>query len=333
MTSRTSQMHHFLAQSGCDLTTVKMVAGDASHRKYFRVAHNGRSTILMDSDPSKGDTISPFLKVAAILRAAGLTPPEIYQQDIPQGFLLLEDLGDGLLARILKRDPSQEVALYEAATDVLVHLHQAKTPDLDTYNSHRSAPLAMLAWEWYAPQFFKLDTSANMTGYHFLQKLLDPLDADLSVLIHRDYHAENLLWLPERSSLKKVGLLDFQDAMLGHPAYDLVSILQDARRDVTTGTQTQMLTRFIKASSSDPAKFTEAYHILGLQRNLRILGGFARLRIRDAKTSYVDLIPRVWAYILTNLEALERSDLTKFITGTLPMPTPERLASLKVLSK
>jgi len=162
-----------------------------------------------------------------------------------------------------------------------------------------------------------------------LEPLLTCHAAAADVLILRDYHAENLLWLPERAGLARVGLLDFQDALEGHRAYDLVSLLQDARRDVSNRVESAMLERYIAATGQDAESFITAYRLLGAQRNLRILGVFARLCLRDSKPRYLDLIPRVWAYLQRDLEHPALSPLRPILADALPAPTPSILARLK----
>ena len=145
----------------------------------------------------------------------------------------------------------------------------------------------------------------------------------------RDYHAENLLWLPDRPGLRKVGLLDFQDAMRGHRAYDLVSLLQDARRDVSRDTEILMITHYVDHWGGNPASFDTAYHVLGTQRNLRILGVFARLCLRDGKAHYLDLIPRVWGYLIRDLDHAALGPLRAIVHEILPPPTETVLQRLK----
>jgi aminoglycoside/choline kinase family phosphotransferase len=149
------------------------------------------------------------------------------------------------------------------------------------------------------------------------------------VLVLRDYHAENLIWLPEREGIARVGLLDFQDAVLGHPEYDLVSMLQDARRDVPDNIVRETCQHYLARSGADPESFETAYHLLGLQRNLRILGVFARLCIQAGKPHYVDLIPRVYAHVLHNLKHPKLHHLAKAFLPALPEPTPDFLNTLR----
>jgi len=153
--------------------------------------------------------------------------------------------------------------------------------------------------------------------------------ADATVVIQRDYHAENLLWLPDRDGVARVGLLDFQDAMLGHPAYDLVSLLQDARRDVPAEIELSMTRRFIDRSGVDEHGFRTAYAVLGVQRNLRILGVFARLSLDYGKPHYVDLIPRVWAHLRRGVDHPAMAPVADLLLQTLPLPTADNLNRLK----
>ena len=247
-------------------------------------------------------------------------------QDRVQGFLLLEDLGDDLYARVLARMPEHEGALYTAAVAALAHLHATPPPDaLPTYSPAMMAALAALAFDWYAgvPQ-----SPERQTARDVMARLMMRHAPEADVLIQRDYHAENLLWLPERAGVARVGLLDFQDAMAGHRAYDLVSLLQDARRDVPPETEAAMITHYLSLTRLDPARFDSAYHVLGAQRNLRIIGVFARLCLRDGKAHYAGLIPRVWALLQRDLAHPALADLRPLIAEHLPEPTPDFLASI-----
>ena len=300
------------------------LAGDASNRRYERLVLDGRTAVLMDAPPQKGEDIRPFVRIAEFLRACGLSAPQILAQDSENGFLLLEDLGDDLFARVVVSDPAQEMLLYTAATDVLVALHQANPPELEPYSPEFMTEMAGLAWRWYQ----KGITGTDAGRAAFETAFLPALRADASeqtALIQRDYHAENLLWLPRRSGVQRVGLLDFQDARTGHPAYDLVSLLKDARRDVSPDVEEAMIRHYIAATGWDSGRFRRAYQLLGVQRNLRILGVFARLSLHFGKPHYIDLIPRVWDHLMTGAQACAMQNLVQ----TLPKPTPENLQKLK----
>lgn len=297
-----------------------MVAGDASNRKYYRLPRRDRSVIAMDAPPDKGEDVRPFVRIANWLGSIGLSAPYVFTVNEAAGFVVLEDLGDDLYARIF-RNGHPERALYVSAADVLWRLQSAVPPrELAPYSSTLMAEMAALSVAWYRKGATGSDTADLADGMQRLMETrLAPLSAPPPVMILRDYHAENLLWLPAREGVRRVGLLDFQDAMLGHPAYDLVSMLQDARRDVDPGLAAEIFSHFTRVLEPGP-DFPAQYHLLGLQRNLRILGVFARLCMRDGKVGYVDLIPRVWGHVAHNLDALEDADLRRMVTDLLPEP-------------
>lgn len=325
---RAAAARRFADRHGWAGADMRLIAGDASMRKYYRLARSGETALVMDAPPEKGEDTRPFARIAAWLCGAGFSAPRIHARDTDAGFLLLEDFGDGVFARLIEAG-ADETLLYGAATDLLAALHRIAPPDLPRYDAAAMAPLAGLAVTWYRSgncgqddAALAQELSARMHG------MLVPLDSDLTCLAQRDYHAENLIWLPERSGVARVGLLDFQDAMIGHPAYDLVSILQDARRDVPPALAEAMIARYLAQSAADPVRFRAAFHLLGLQRNLRILGVFARLCLRDGKPGYLPLIPRVWGHIAANLAALGQPEFSAWIAEVLPAPTEQHLARI-----
>ncbi|MEL7093498.1 MAG: aminoglycoside phosphotransferase, partial [Pseudomonadota bacterium] len=198
----------FLDLHGWSTAARTTVAGDASNRRYDRLTKSdGARAILMDAPPDKGEDVRPFIAITDLLRAQGLSAPRVLAADARAGFLLLEDLGDDLFARVIAADPSLELPLYQAATDVLIHLHRAPPPDLPAYDAVTMTPLAALAFDWYGQGALDQTlTTAKTTFERACRDALAPLDPDLTALIQRDYHAENLLWLPERSGIARVGL-------------------------------------------------------------------------------------------------------------------------------
>lgn len=286
--------------------------------------------MLMDAPPEKGEDVRPFVKIAQFLTANRLSAPRILAEDAEHGFLLLEDLGDALFARVIPEAPELEETLYEAATDVLFSLHNATPPEgLLAYDGVVKTEMAALAYRWYR-EFGSDTVSAETRAFKAtFQPLMEAHFSELPVLVQRDYHAENLLWLPEREGAARVGLLDFQDAMLGHPAYDLVSLLQDARRDVPETIEEKMIGYYCEKSGAAKERFEEAYALLGAQRNLRILGVFGRLSLHANKPHYVDFIPRVWGYLLKDLEHPVLAPVRDMILQDLPEPTDAHLEELK----
>ena len=285
----------------------------------------------MDAAPELGEDVRPFCLIADHLLSVGLSPPRILAQDLSAGLLLIEDLGDDLLARVIQSNKSQEIELYRAATDVLVTLHATPVPTgLETYSPDVMAERAGLAFTKYraaatgepAPQDFN----------RFLTLFEDILHRETRgrpVLILRDYHAENLLWLPDRPPPNNIGLLDFQDAMKGHPAYDLMSLLQDVRREVSPGVEAMMIDRYLTETGADPHLFRTAYAVLAAQRHLRVLGVFARLCTEYGKPHYLDLIPRVWNLLMGALEHPALAPVSEMIRQSLPKPDTEVLSNLR----
>ena len=326
MTDRAALSTAFLQAAGWGTATRTFLAGDASDRSYDRLRLGAQTAVLMDALPGQGDDPAEFLNIARHLSALGLSAPACLHSDLGNGFLLLEDLGDGIYAKLVLQDPALESPLYRAAVDVLAHLqsHPAH-PDLPNLTALDWATAAGFAVDWYA--FAITGARAAPSDFHSVMADLMQRHADgPRVMILRDYHAENLLWLPDRRGLARVGLLDFQLGQLGQPGYDLVSLLQDARRDVSKHTKAAMMARFVAATGGESAAFETAFAVLGAQRALRILGVFARLCLVGAKPGYLPLIPRVWGHLQRNLAHPALAPLAKICAGLLPEPTPQALA-------
>ena len=290
----------FLAANGWAGADIRPLAGDASFRRYFRVHRDGESAVLMDAPPEHED-VGPFLRVAHHLLERGFTPPRPLALDREKGLLLLEDFGDDRVGPVLAREPHREREIYESAVDTLAALGRTPAPrDIPPYDAAAMERETGLLTEWYAPA---VAIDIDEAGYRAAWQAVwgDVLEwvARKPVLVLRDYHADNLMVLPGR---RELGLLDFQDALAGHPAYDLVSLLQDARRDVDPALEEAMLDHYYEAADiTDPTQFRAHYEILGAQRNSKILGIFTRLWKRDGKPHYLPLQPRVWGYLERNL--------------------------------
>jgi len=280
----------FLATAGWPGAQILPLAGDASFRRYFRVAKDGRTAVLMDAPPEHEDS-GPFLTVARHLAAIGFRAPRILAEDLDRGLILLEDFGDARMKEVIDADPASEFGFYAQAIDLLVDLHGHPAGDLPPYDMavyHREAELFP---SWYAPA---VGLTVDAEGYWLAwDAALAPIAGTRSVSVLRDFHAENIMQLADGA----LGLLDFQDALVGHPAYDLVSLLQDARRDVAPALEAAMIERYRAARPFDDA----AYAVLGAQRNAKILGIFTRLWKRDGKPRYLQYQPRVWAYLERDL--------------------------------
>ena len=290
----------FLASCGWGGAEILPLAGDASFRRYFRIVHGDRTAVLMDAPPEHED-VRPFVAVAEWLAGTGLTAPEILARDLDRGLLLLGDFGDWRLREYLDNDPSREGELYELATDVLVHLHQHEPmPGLPPHGLDQWLEELKLFTDWYCPA---VGLSVNSGDYCAAwTKVLEPVARDGlgPVTVLRDYHAENVMLVKDREGVAHFGLLDFQDALAGHPAYDLASVLEDARRDVPADIERLMLDRYIAATGNAQA-FERAYWALAAQRNTRILGVFTRLWKRDNKPGYRRFQPRMWGLLERDL--------------------------------
>jgi hypothetical protein len=325
MTDRRALSETFLARAGWGAAERRFLAGDASDRSYDRLTLGGGTAVLMDAPPGKGDDPATFTAIARHLARLGLSPPAILAEDYEHGFLLIEDLGDGLFARLIAADPALEAPLYAAATDVLIHLHRhVAPPNLPDLSAQDWAAAASFALDWYA--FAATGKSPDPAMFVTVLANLIQRHADgPRVMILRDYHAENLLWLPERAGVARVGLLDFQLAQMGQPGYDLVSLLQDARRDVAAETEAAMIARFCAENGTNPAEFAPSYATLGAQRALRIIGIFSRLCLKGGKPGYLPLIPRVWEQLWRNLAHPALAPLAAICHDLLPEPTPDTL--------
>lgn len=327
MTDRAALSQAFVTRAGWGAAQRRFLAGDASDRSYDRLTMGAKTAVLMDAPPGKGDDPATFLAIADHLTGLGLSAPRLLAKDLAHGFLLLEDLGDDTYARLTGTTPALEMRLYNAATDVLLHLHQRPAPaGLPDLTASDWATAACFALDWYR---FAI-TGNHVDPAAFQQTLTQTLRAHADgprVMILRDYHAENLLWLPDRQGIARVGLLDFQLAQMGQPGYDLVSLCQDARRDVAPETEAALVARFASTQAS-PDTFPAAYAALGAQRALRILGIFARLCMVAGKPGYVALIPRVWGQLQRNLAHPALAPLADICAQLLPEPHPEALTRI-----
>jgi aminoglycoside/choline kinase family phosphotransferase len=300
----------FLGANGWGGARIDPLAGDASFRRYFRVTDGARRAVLMDAPPP--ENIAAFIAMARWLSERSFAAPAIHAVDMERGLVLLEDFGDARLREAADADPVAALPLYADAVDLLVRLRTFAPPELPAYDLaflHREVALVI---EWYCPA---VGHPVDAAGYRAAwDAVLGQALADPPVTVLRDYHAENLMLVGPTRTL---GLLDFQDALAGHPAYDLVSLLKDARRDVEPETEEAMLRRYLAATGEGDA-FVNAYHVLGAQRNAKILGLFARLWQRDGKAGYTALCPRVWRYLERDLTHPALAPVARWFDENLP---------------
>jgi aminoglycoside/choline kinase family phosphotransferase len=298
------EVREFLTRCGWGEARVEPLAGDASFRRYFRVVDGARSAVLMDAPPARED-VRPFVAVAEWLASVGLSAPEILARDVDRGLLLLGDFGDWRLREFLDSDPSREMELYGLATDVLIHLHSnPPMTGLPEHGLQQWLEELALFTDWYCPALrLPVDVDSYRAAW---TEVLEPIARDGlgPVTVLRDYHAENVMLVRGRDGVKHFGLLDFQDALVGHPAYDLASVLEDARRDVSPDVERAMIDRYVAATGTGET-FERAYWVLAAQRNTRILGVFTRLWKRDNKPHYTAFQPRMWGLLERDLERPE----------------------------
>jgi aminoglycoside/choline kinase family phosphotransferase len=303
----------FLERHGWAGASIEPLAGDASFRRYFRIQERDRSAMLMDAPPPTEDP-APFLRAAKWLDANGLRAPYILAEDTARGLVLLEDFGDVRMREYLDQWPEDEREVYFGAIDALVQLHKLPPGPFLDYGLSEYLREARLFTEWYCPaQDLSVDRAGYVTAWEkVLGNLLPRQRPGVSVL--RDYHAENIMLL---GGLRVQGLLDFQDALVGHCAYDLVSLLQDARRDVDPALETEMFDYYVEQTGAGP-DFLADYAVLGAQRNAKIVGIFVRLWKRDGKPRYLGYIARVWALLERDLTHPALEPVAQWFAANVP---------------
>lgn len=356
---RENAMQDFLRSAGWSGAVLSPLPGDASTRRYIRLHRSGTSAMLMDQPQDAEAPQSPpnatteqrralgynavarlagadcgrFVAIANFLCSRGLSAPAVYAADTKNGFVLIEDLGDDLYANALANGhAAEEPELYSTAIDALAQLHtEAAPPALGNhtpfYAYDETALVAEtdLLTEWFIP--LALGRNASDDGYDehraLWRDVLWPVLASPSVFVHRDYHAQNLFWLPEREGAARVGMIDFQDAVAGTTSYDLISLLEDARRDVAPELREAMIQRYIEARQRSDAAFDgDAYRaqaaVIAAQRNAKIAGIFARLYRRDGKPRYLSYLPRVWSYLESDLQHPALAPLKRWYDRRIP---------------
>ena len=296
---RNQAMVDFLARAGWGAARRGLLAGDASFRKYHRIDLDGRRAVLMDAPPPM-ENVRPFLTIARHLLRLGLSAPKILAEDVEQGFLLLEDLGDDTYARKLANG-ADEAGLYALAVDLLIDLHQrfdvTQAADVPRFDQARALREVNLLLDWYWPAVMGAPASDGLRASYAAawQACWPALWSAPDTIALFDFHIDNLMIVSGRSGVAACGLLDFQDAVLAPVAFDLLSLLEDVRRDVPPALVAAMRARYLAAFPAlDRAAFDRSYYAIGAQRNTRIVGVFTRLLKRDGKPRYLQFMPRVW---------------------------------------
>jgi tRNA threonylcarbamoyl adenosine modification protein YjeE len=350
--TRLKALREFLDTSGFMESTRRRMPGDASTRSYARLIRDGGIVILMNF-PRRPDgaaiyngssysaavhlaeDVNPFVAIDEGLRAHGISAPAIHHSDLDQGFLITEDFGS---EGVIEGDPPQPIAeRYEAATDMLAALHGKTLPETVPLTAQTDYAIPVfdtdaflteigLMPEWYLPdRNAELSEQKRAEFFAMWRELLQKPMAASKTWVLRDYHSPNLIWLAARTGIARVGVIDFQDTVLGPQSYDVVSLLQDARIDVPEHLELTLLSRYIKArraedASFDPAGFAELYAIMSAQRNTRLLGTFARLNRRDGKPHYLRHQPRIWTYLNRSLAHPALAHLRDWYLANVPPP-------------
>ncbi len=303
----------FLTTAGWGGAQIEPLAGDASFRRYFRIRAGEKSAMLMHAPPPHEDP-QPFLRAGKWLEANGMRAPQVLAEDAAAGLVLLEDFGEVRMREYLDENPDAESEVYRAAIDALVTLRGLPPGPFNDYSMSEYLREAKLLTEWYCPaRGLAVDEPGYVAAWEKVLGEMIPRQTP-GVAVLRDYHAENIMLL---GSTRDQGLLDFQDALNGHPAYDLVSLLQDARRDVSPELEAEMLEYYI-AQSGAGDDFRADYARLGAQRNAKIVGIFVRLCKRDGKPRYLDYIPRVWALLERDLKHPALAPVADWFAANIP---------------
>jgi aminoglycoside/choline kinase family phosphotransferase len=313
----------FLAAAGWGSAAIEPLPGDASNRRYFRLRGDKGTAMLMHAPPP-GEDPEPFIRAARWLDSNGMRAPLIHAEDAGQGFVLLEDFGEVRMREYLDAWPQDESEVYRHAVDALLQLHRLPPGPFTQYSLAEYQREAKLFIDWFCPaRGLYVDGKSWAEAW---DKALGPLLSRQrpGVTVLRDYHAENIMLV---GGLEKQGLLDFQDALVGHRAYDLVSLLQDARREVDPALEAAMLDYYVAQSGAD-ASFAADYARLGAQRNAKIVGIFVRLWKRDGKPRYLDYIPRVWALLERDLAHPALAAVAHWFDAHIPADLRDPAATL-----
>ena len=312
----------FLAQNGFEGVRLTPIPTDASGRRYFRFEDvAGQLLILMDAPPTANLKTDVFLTVTTHLADARLSVPKVSKQDLTQGYLVLTDLGNMTASDHLKVNPCEELKVYLAVLQTLHQIEPIHIPGLAHLDPKTAGDMVRIAAVEYADRSdVTLQISDLMRSY--FEAFCDP---NLKLAL-RDFHAENIIWRPEQQGIDRVGLIDYQDAFFAPAGYDLVSLIRDVRRDVSKSTQNELINRYMDRSGSGP-EFRLQLHCLAIQRNLRVLGVFARLVRRLNKPKYANFLGRVWRLLLEDLQPVEFQELRGLIMGNFPEPDESLMQS------
>tara|TARA_A100001037_G_scaffold293104_1_gene309287 strand:- start:1948 stop:2946 length:999 start_codon:yes stop_codon:yes gene_type:complete len=322
--SRAKEQKEFLQSQGLTQSNQTILAADASFRTYYRIQKDGKSWVLMDAPPAKEST-QEFIAIAKYLRGIGINAPQIFGEDAENGFLLIEDFGDQKFSTILEiSNHEEEHRLYGAAISLLLALQNSSPPSwLPRYTTEilMEEVGLFINWFWPMAKLSPITTSALKEYREAWKNVLATTDTLGNVVVLRDFHVDNLMWITNRTGPKQIGILDFQDALSGSPIYDLVSLLEDVRRDVRKDLVHDLKNQYLASCKLAPDEFEYVYAALSAQRNTKILGIFTRLWRRDGKSQYLELLPRTWRLLDHSLKNPALSTLQQWFGEHFPQST------------
>lgn len=329
MIDRQNTIKKFLDEEGWGKANREPLIADASYRRYERLALSGNLALLMDAPPPI-ESVEKFISISQHLYSLGFSTPKIYAKDIRKGLLIIEDLGNETFTKALSAKKTiDETNLYNLAVDVLIKLHNYSMgvilpPNTENYSIDHLLDEAQLLcdWTWGALFGTKPETKVIDSFQSAWIEALTPFIKIDETLVLRDYHVDNLMVLKNRSGIAECGLLDFQDAVIGHRAYDLMSLLEDARRDISIKIKETMLERYFRAFPSlERKQFSAAFAVFAAQRHTKVIGIFTRLCMRDGRTAYLRHIPRVWRLLESTLSHPSLAPVASWFETNIP---PER---------
>ena len=317
MDERKELLSKFLITNKISSIGMNLIESDASFRKYYRI--KGNKFLVMDAPHEKGESVQSFKRIDKILIGMGISAPVIYNIDEDNGYILLEDLGDEKFSQILNK--KNEHKLYQIAVNVLAHIYieskkkEFNLREISDYSINLLIEESNLFCDWYMQEHCKIElTGGEKSNYQqILKKIYNQLELNSSSLVLRDYHVDNLILLKDRKGINQVGVIDFQDAVIGSNAYDLVSLLEDVRRPITIELKNKLIKEYVNVTECDLKKLIQEMKFFSIQRNLKIIGIFSRLKYRDQKPQYMKLINSSWNFINLHLKESNFIELKSWI--------------------
>jgi len=316
MDNRFNQLLLYLEKQKISTKNLVAIKSDASFRKYYRLENN---ILAMDAAPEKGESVSKFSEIARILHSFNLSAPKIIDVNNKEGFILLEDFGDKIFSTYMNKE--NKMNLYKKAIDVLIDIkiksnqNKSSLSKLTTYNFEELYRESNLFIEWFIEQKLRMQISNKKREefYQIFQQAFLNIKSQNDTLVLRDYHVDNLILKDHKEPLKQVGLIDFQDALLGSSFYDLASLLEDVRMPLNENEKEELLKYYINMTNENYETVLREINFFSLQRNLKILGIFNRLSIRDGKARYLEYLPATFNFIKSNLKSSLFFDMKKWI--------------------